>query len=59
MNYDGFLEPEYVDVCGVPFEVMPAKKKKIGATDVKKPTRPTRPCPGGNIITLLKSKKLF
>ncbi len=29
MNYDDFTEPEYVDVYGVPFEVIPVKKKSI------------------------------
>ncbi|RLI79336.1 hypothetical protein DRP07_10215, partial [Archaeoglobales archaeon] len=27
INQDGFLEPEYVDVYGVPFEVIPVKRK--------------------------------
>jgi type III restriction enzyme len=27
LNYDDFTEPEYVDVYGVPFEVIPVKKK--------------------------------
>jgi len=36
MNYDDFSEPEYVDIYGVPFEVIPVKKKKIGTTDVQK-----------------------
>ncbi len=29
MNYDDFSEPEYVDVYGVPFEVIPVKKKPV------------------------------
>lgn len=31
LNYDDFSEPEYVDVYGVPFEVIPVKKKTIRA----------------------------
>lgn len=30
LNYDDFSEPEYVDVYGVPFEVIPVKKKPVG-----------------------------
>lgn len=30
MNYDDFSQPEYVDVYGVPFEVIPVKKKAVG-----------------------------
>jgi type III restriction enzyme len=26
LNYDDFSQPEYVDVYGVPFEVIPVKK---------------------------------
>lgn len=29
MNYDDFSEPEYVDVYGVPFEVIPVKKNPV------------------------------
>jgi type III restriction enzyme len=29
MNYDDFSEPEYVDIYGVPFEVIPVKKKPL------------------------------
>ena len=29
MNYDDLSEPEYVDVYGVPFEVIPVKKKPL------------------------------
>jgi len=36
MNYDDFSEPEYVDVYGVPFEVIPVKKKPINRTEVQK-----------------------
>ena len=31
MNYDDFSEPEYVDVYGIPFEVIPVKKKPVSA----------------------------
>ncbi|MEM3432547.1 MAG: DEAD/DEAH box helicase family protein [Candidatus Methanomethyliaceae archaeon] len=30
----GLFEPEYVDVYGVPFEVIPVKKKPVGRTEV-------------------------
>lgn len=36
MNYDDFTEPEYVDVYGIPFEVIPVKKKPVGRTEVQK-----------------------
>ncbi len=36
MNYDDFSEPEYVDIYGVPFEVIPVKKKPRGRTEVPK-----------------------
>ena len=36
MNYDDFGEPEYVDLYGVPFEVIPVKKKPLGRTEVPK-----------------------
>ena len=36
LNYDDFSEPEYVDVYGVPFEVIPVKKKPISRTEVQK-----------------------
>ncbi|MDW8012711.1 MAG: hypothetical protein RMJ47_06985, partial [Bacteroidota bacterium] len=36
MNYDDFSEPEYVDVYGVPFEVIPVKKKPVSRTEVQK-----------------------
>jgi type III restriction enzyme len=36
MNYDDFSEPEYVDVYGVPFEVIPVKKKPLGRNDGNK-----------------------
>jgi len=45
MNYDDFSEPEYVDVYGVPFEVIPVKKKPIGRTDVQKVSTLVRALP--------------
>ncbi len=36
LNYDDFSEPEYVDVYGVPFEVIPDKKKPLSRTEVPK-----------------------
>jgi type III restriction enzyme len=36
INYDDFTEPEYVDVYGVPFEVIPVKKKPVSRTEVQK-----------------------
>lgn len=36
MNYDDFTEPEYVDVYGVPFEVIPVKKKPVGRPEGQK-----------------------
>ncbi|GBC94016.1 hypothetical protein HRbin15_02521 [bacterium HR15] len=36
LNYDDFSEPEYVDVYGVPFEVIPVKKKPISRTEEAK-----------------------
>lgn len=36
LNYDEFDEPEYVDVYGIPFEVIPVKKKPINRTEVQK-----------------------
>jgi type III restriction enzyme len=34
LNYDDFSEPEYVDVYGVPFEVIPVRKKSVSRTEV-------------------------
>ncbi|QSR87646.1 DEAD/DEAH box helicase family protein [Candidatus Methylacidiphilum infernorum] len=34
LNYNDFTEPEYVDVYGVPFEVIPVKKKAVSRTEV-------------------------
>lgn len=36
LNYDEFDEPEYVDVYGVPFEVIPVKKKPVRRTETFK-----------------------
>ena len=36
LNYDDFSEPEYVDVYGVPFEVIPVKKKPLSRTETAK-----------------------
>ncbi|NPV14009.1 DEAD/DEAH box helicase family protein [candidate division WOR-3 bacterium] len=36
LNYDDFNEPEYVDVYGVPFEVIPVKKKPASRSDTPK-----------------------
>jgi type III restriction enzyme len=36
MNYDDFSEPEYVDIYGVPFEVIPVKKEPLSRTEVLK-----------------------
>jgi type III restriction enzyme len=36
MNYDDFSEPEYVDVYGVPFEVIPVKKKPVSRVETQK-----------------------
>jgi len=36
LNYDDFSEPEYVDVYGVPFEVIPVKKKPVGKRETQK-----------------------
>jgi type III restriction enzyme len=45
MNYDDFSEPEYVDVYGVPFEVIPIKKKPVGKTEVAKVSTLARALP--------------
>lgn len=36
LNYDDLSEPEYVDIYGVPFEVIPVKKKPIGRAESEK-----------------------
>nr|WP_244946106.1 hypothetical protein [Methylacidiphilum kamchatkense] len=35
-NYDDFSEPEYVDVYGVPFQVIPVKKKPRNSTEIQR-----------------------
>ncbi len=45
LNYDDFSEPEYVDVYGVPFEVIPVKKKPISHTEVQKVSTLVRALP--------------
>ncbi len=37
-QYDDFSVPEYVDVYGIPFEVIPVKKKPVGPTPPPPPT---------------------
>jgi type III restriction enzyme len=45
LNYDDFSEPEYVDVYGVPFEVIPVKKKPVSRTEVEKVSTLVRALP--------------
>jgi type III restriction enzyme len=45
LNYDDFTEPEYVDVYGVPFEVIPVKKKAVSRTEVPKVSTLVRALP--------------
>jgi type III restriction enzyme len=45
LNYDDFSEPEYVDVYGVPFEVIPVKKKPVSRTEVPKVSTLVRALP--------------
>lgn len=45
LNYDDFSEPEYVDIYGVPFEVIPVKKKPLSRTDVQKVSTLVRALP--------------
>ncbi len=45
LNYDDFSEPEYVDVYGVPFEVIPVKKKPVSHTEVTKVSTLVRALP--------------
>jgi len=45
INYDDFSEPEYVDVYGIPFEVIPVKKKPISRTEVQKVSTLVRALP--------------
>ncbi|MEN3010212.1 MAG: hypothetical protein ABDI20_04410, partial [Candidatus Bipolaricaulaceae bacterium] len=45
LNYDDFSEPEYVDVYGVPFEVIPVKKKPLSRKEVPKVSTLVRALP--------------
>ncbi len=45
LNYDDFSEPEYVDVYGVPFEVIPVKKKPVRRIEVQKVSTLVRALP--------------
>ena len=45
LNYDDFSEPEYVDVYGVPFEVIPVKKKPVSRVEVQKVSTLVRALP--------------
>ncbi len=45
LNYDDFSEAEYVDVYGVPFEVIPVKKKPVSKTEVHKVSTLVRALP--------------
>lgn len=45
LNYDDFSEPEYVDVYGVPFEVIPVKKKPVSRTEVARVSTLVRALP--------------
>ncbi|CAF0704627.1 putative Type III site-specific deoxyribonuclease [Candidatus Methylacidithermus pantelleriae] len=51
-NYDDFSEPEYVDVYGVPFEVIPVKKKPISRTEVQKVSTLVRALPERKYLEL-------
>lgn len=44
-DFDDFPEPEYVDVYGVPFEVIPVKKKPISRTETTKVSTLVRALP--------------
>jgi len=45
LNYDDLSEREYVDVYGVPFEVIPVKKKPVSRTEVQKVSTLVRALP--------------
>ena len=45
LNYDEFNEPEYVDVYGIPFEVIPVKKKPLNRIEVQKVSTLVRALP--------------
>jgi len=52
MNYDDFTEPEYVDVYGVPFEVIPVKKKPITRKEREKISTLVRALPERNYLEI-------
>ena len=52
LNYDDFAEPEYVDVYGVPFEVIPTKKKPVSRTEVQKVSTLVRALPERKALEL-------
>ncbi len=45
LNYDEFTEPEYVDVYGIPFEVIPVKKKPLSRRETTKVSTLVRALP--------------
>lgn len=45
LNYDDFSEPEYVDVYGIPFEVIPVKKKPLSRKEKPKESTLVRALP--------------
>ena len=45
LNYDDFSAPEYVDVYGVPFEVIPVKKKPRSSAEVQRVSTLVRALP--------------
>lgn len=45
LNYDDFSEPEYVDVYGVPFEVIPVRKKPVNRAEIAKVSTLVRALP--------------
>jgi len=45
LNYDDFSEPEYVDVYGVPFEVIPVKKKPLSRAETPRVSTLVRALP--------------
>jgi type III restriction enzyme len=44
-NYDDFSQPEYVDVYGIPFEVIPVKKKPVSRPEVARVSTLVRALP--------------
>lgn len=53
LNYDDFSEPEYVDVYGVPFEVIPVRKKPVSRTEVAKVSTLVRALPERNHLEII------